>query len=129
MADERFSESSPTKDLAKDPLLPAKIIYGLYAVGFFLPLLTLGGVIYAYITRGGDAVLDSHLTFQIRTFWVGLVVSIIGGLLAFVVIGYVLLLACVIWVLARLISGFLLTNKGKAIPDPTTLAFTVKEAA
>ncbi|WP_424975202.1 DUF4870 family protein [Dinoroseobacter sp. S124A] len=100
---------------SKDPLLPVKIVYGLYAVGYFVGLTSLAGLIYAYITRGSDPVADSHFTFQIRTFWIGLGLAIVAVVLLAVGIGFFVWLFLVVWGLTRVISGFVLANDGRPI--------------
>jgi len=103
---------------------PARIIYILFGLGFFLPILTVAGVIYGYISRGKSSALDSHIRFQLRTFWIGLAMVIIGGILAFVVVGYLVLLVWFLWTVIRVISGFLLAGKGRSVQNPGGLGFT-----
>ncbi|MEM1078610.1 MAG: hypothetical protein AAGI09_08800 [Pseudomonadota bacterium] len=99
-----------------DPLMPAKIIYGLYAVGYFIALTSLAGVIYAYLSRGKSPLLDSHLTFQIRTFWIGFAIAIVAMITTFAFgIGFLLFIFLLVWGLTRVISGFVLANDGKPI--------------
>ncbi|PZQ48797.1 MAG: hypothetical protein DI556_13360 [Rhodovulum sulfidophilum] len=95
---------------AASRLMPAKIVYGLYVLGYFLGgIPTLGGLIYAYLARGKDADLDSHLTLQIRTFWISLLVGLVGIVLFFAFgLGVLVLIALTVWNLTRVISGFVL---------------------
>lgn len=96
-------------------LMPAKIIYGLYAVGYLVALTTLAGVVYAYLSRGKNAVLDTHLRFQIRTFWISLLLAVIGMVTMLVGIGFLVWAFLAVWGLIRVVSGFLLANDGKPI--------------
>ncbi|MBU2185401.1 MAG: hypothetical protein ABGX10_03590 [Paracoccus sp. (in: a-proteobacteria)] len=96
-------------------LMPAKIIYGLYAVGYLVALTTLAGVVYAYMSRGKNAVLDTHLRFQIRTFWISLLLAVIGMVTMMVGIGFLVWAFLAVWGLIRVVSGFLLANDGKPI--------------
>ncbi|MDD9718420.1 hypothetical protein PVW48_16780 [Dinoroseobacter sp. PD6] len=108
----------PPAPTPKDPMLPVKIIYGLYAVGYFVGLTSLAGLIYAYITRGSgdsDPVADSHLTFQIRTFWIGFGIALVALATMVVGIGLLIWLFLVVWGLTRVISGFVLCNDGRPI--------------
>lgn len=100
---------------ATNDLMPAKIIYGLYAVGYLVALTTLAGVVYAYLSRGQNAVLDTHLRFQIRTFWISLLLAVIGMLTMMVGIGFLVWAFLAVWGLIRVVSGFLLANDGKPI--------------
>lgn len=96
-------------------LMPAKIIYGLYAVGYLVALTTLAGVVYAYLSRGQNAVLDTHLRFQIRTFWISLLLAVIGMVTMMIGIGFLVWAFLAVWGLIRVVSGFLLANDGKPI--------------
>ncbi len=100
---------------------PAKIVYILYLVGIVFQLLPLVGVVVAYVYRG-DAPpwLKGHYTFQIRTFWIGLVVSIIGGITTAVGIGFLILLALLIWWAVRSIVGWMALSEGRALANPET---------
>ena len=51
----------------------ALIIYILYFVGYFVGYHGQSvGVIIAHVQKGsGNAMLESHYDFQIRTFWIG----------------------------------------------------------
>jgi uncharacterized membrane protein len=95
--------------------MPAKIIYGLYAAGYFVGITSLAGVIYAYISRGKDPIVDTHLTFQIRTFWISILIGLIALVTIFIGVGVFVWLFLLVWGLTRIISGFLLANDGKPI--------------
>ena len=96
-------------------LMPAKVVYGLYAVGYLVAVTTLAGVIYAYMSRGQDAVLDSHLRFQIRTFWISLLIGLLAMITMMIGIGFLIWGFLAVWGLIRVVSGFLLANDGKPI--------------
>ena len=96
-------------------LMPAKLIYGLFALGYFVGITTLAGVVFAYLSRGKSEVLDSHLRFQIRTFWLSLLIAVIGFITLFIGVGMIILMFLVVWGFVRLISGFLLANDGKPV--------------
>ncbi|MEO1001022.1 MAG: hypothetical protein AAFW69_10555 [Pseudomonadota bacterium] len=98
-----------------DPLLTPKIVYGLFAVGYFVVLTTIVGVIIAYFSRGKDGVADSHLNHLIETFWISLIVGIIGVALTFFGIGFLVLLALAVWGLIRVITGVMLILDGKPV--------------
>jgi uncharacterized membrane protein len=106
-----------TQDLStpKNDLMPAKVIYGLYAVGYIVAVTSIAGVVYAYMSRGKSEVLDTHLRFQIRTFWLSLLLAVLGMLTMIIGIGFLIWGFLAIWGLIRVISGFLLANDGKPI--------------
>ncbi len=97
----------------------AKLIYVLYLAGFVTGGITsLIGVVMAYMARGdADAMLQSHYTWQIRTFWIALVGSIVGGLLTLVLIGFLVLLALAVWLIVRCVKGFQQLDKGEPIEN------------
>ena len=101
-----------------------QVIYVLYLVGFVVAITSLVAVVMAYISRGkGDAWLDSHYTYQIRTFWIGLLYGLIGAVLAFVFIGFLVWLALVVWVVVRCIKGLQAASRREPIADPNTWMF------
>lgn len=101
-----------------------QIIYVLYLVGFVVAITSLVAVVMAYISRGkGEAWLDTHYTYQIRTFWIGLLYGLIGAVLAVVFVGFLVWLAVVIWVVVRCIKGLQAASRREAIPDPNTWMF------
>ncbi|WP_372802829.1 DUF4870 family protein [Paracoccus seriniphilus] len=106
---------TPTLGKAQPDLMPAKIVYGLYAIGYLVAVTTLAGVVYAYLSRGKDPVLDSHLTFQIRTFWISLGIAVLALITTVIGIGLLIWLFLAVWGVLRVLSGFLLAHDGKPI--------------
>ncbi len=98
-----------------NPLQPAIIIYVLLGLGIFVPFTALAGVVYAYVERGKDAILDSHLSFQIRTFWWGFAWIIVGFVFAFVLIGFLIWAIWVVWLAVRIITGIQLAQRQQPI--------------
>ena len=102
----------------------ALIIYILYLVAFVVGITALIGVIMAYLQKDkAPAWVQSHYQFQIRTFWMVLVASIISGLLTMVVIGIFLLIAVAIWYIIRCVKGIMWLQAGEPVPDPTSWIF------
>lgn len=103
----------------------ALIVYVLYFVGYFSALIpSVVGVIIAHVQKGsGNAMLDSHYDFQIRTFWIGLVYAIVGWLLIVVLVGFLILAWAFIWSLIRNIKGILALNENRPIANPTSWMF------
>ena len=102
----------------------AKIVYILYLVGIIFGITGIVGVVMAYINRS-DAPewLRSHYQFQIRTFWIGALYMLIGVILAFVIIGYLVLLFWVIWLIVRCVKGMKSLDQKEAHPNPTGWMF------
>jgi len=94
------------------------VVYLLQALGFIVGITWIVAVIMNYVKR--DEVrgtwLESHFRWQIRTFWWGLLWSVVGGVLLLVLVGYLVLVATAIWVIYRIVKGWLYLNDGKPLP-------------
>lgn len=102
----------------------ANLIYILYLIGIAIGLTALVGVIMAYLGRGrGSAMLDSHYTHQIHIFWKALLYSILGVVLSPVLIGYLILVATVIWYVVRCVKGMQALAASQPVEDPTRWSF------
>ncbi|MGN6286615.1 MAG: DUF4870 family protein [Afipia sp.] len=113
---------------ASQPALSAKslvlTVYILYAIGFFTGLTALIGVIIAHVKAStADEVSRSHFRFQIRTFWVGLLLLLTGSFLLYFVVGIPILLLWLVWTIVRIIKGLVVLNDGRPIANPTSWLF------
>lgn len=101
-----------------------QLIYIFYLLGFVVAITHLIAVVMAYVSRGkGEAWLDTHYTYQIRTFWIGLLYGIISAVLMLVFIGFVMMALVAVWVVLRCIKGLQAASRREPIPDPTTWMF------
>jgi uncharacterized membrane protein len=133
MADYPAAASTNSTTESRQPpatgALVAYILFGIAAlVGFaghgFLSLVGIVGVVVAYVSRGDlrGTWAESHLTWLIRTFWWSLLWNVIGGVvvLGTLFLGYsiawVIWVATAIWVIYRVVRGFLLFNDRRPIP-------------
>ena len=95
----------------------ATVVYVLQAVGLLLPVSLIVGVIIDYVklpdTSGNW--IESHFRWQIRTFWVVLVLVIVGVLTFLLVVGYFVLIGTCIWLIYRIIKGWLFLNDRKPL--------------
>ncbi len=91
------------------------VTYILYALSAFIGFSALVAIIINYIKREDTAgtIYASHFTWQIRTFWWSLLWALIGFATLIVGIGFVVLIADSIWVIYRIVKGFLNWNDGK----------------
>lgn len=94
------------------------VVYILYAVSWFVGITALVAIIINYVKRGDVAgtLYESHFTWQIRTFWWGLLWAVLGGVTLMVGVGFVILLAAFVWTVYRLVKGFLYWNDRKPLP-------------
>lgn len=115
---------TPQPTPAADPLFTSQrqlviILYALYAAALFLggiPAIVAVIIHYLKRTEVTNPMLTSHMTWQIRTFWIGLALTIIGFLTTFLLIGFVILFASVIWYIYRIVRGLLAVLDNKAMP-------------
>lgn len=93
------------------------VVYVLQALSFVIGLSFIAAVIVNYVKQSEveGTWLESHFLWQIRTFWYSVLWSIIGFVLVFVLVGYLVLLADAIWVLYRIIKGWMNLSEGKAM--------------
>ena len=121
--------SMPSPDPGPQPLVSnsqlALIVYILYLAGYLTGGLTsVIGVIVAHVQVGNaDPLLASHYRFQIRTFWIGLLYIVVGCILVWVLIGFLVLLWWFVWSLVRNIKGILALNENRPIADPGSWLF------
>ncbi|WP_096085274.1 DUF4870 family protein [Agaribacterium haliotis] len=101
-----------------------KLVYILYLVGILLGFTGIIGVIIAYINKS-DAPewIQSHYRFQIRTFWIGLLYSVIAMILTTVIVGFFVLVFVLIWLIIRCVKGMKYLDKGEAYPEPSSWMF------
>lgn len=100
------------------------IVYALYLANLAVPFTALVAVIMAYINKSDENnFLQSHYQFQIRTFWIGLLYLIIGGILTLILIGWFILLFYVVWLIIRCVKGLKYLNSQQPIPNPTSWMF------
>ena len=95
------------------------IAYGLYAASFLVGITSIVAIILNYVKRGDMAgtFLESHFNWQIRTFWISLIVAIIGVVLMLVLIGWLVLVADMVWVIYRLVIGAVKLNENQPIVE------------
>ncbi|MGB0723143.1 MAG: DUF4870 family protein [Gammaproteobacteria bacterium] len=94
------------------------ILYGLQALGLVVGLTFLVALVLAYLRREeiGDERLRSHLSWQISTFWWGLLWNLVAGLTVWLFgLGVVLGALVWLWVLYRVVRGLLRLNAGSDI--------------
>ncbi|CAG0971203.1 hypothetical protein BURK1_01233 [Burkholderiales bacterium] len=130
----------PASPAAQPPMTATLVVYALYAFAAiggvissglvqFAPLVALAGivgVIIAYVKRSEarGTWVASHLDWLIRTFWWSLlwslIVGAVGVVLMLVLVGFVLLplgLAAVsIWVIYRVVRGYLAFRDSQPLP-------------
>ena len=116
----------------------AHVLYGLHGFSALMGVLSSAFIVTAFMTgwpsiiaviinyvKRGDArgtYLDSHFGWQLRTFWYALLWVLISLLLIVTVIGipfaWILVLLVGLWVLYRIIRGWIALAEGRPMPLP-----------
>lgn len=100
----------------------ALIVYILYFVGFATGITAAAGVVLAHMNASdADETYRTHFVYQIRTFWFGLLTLIVGTILTFVLIGYLVFAWFAVWTLVRCIKGVMRLTNDQPIEDPNAL--------
>lgn len=91
------------------------VIYGLHALSFLFGITSLVAVIINYAKRADVAGtwLESHFRWQIRTFWWGLLWTVVGFLSSYLIVGYLILVVAAIWYIYRIIKGWIRLNDNR----------------
>ncbi|KAA1176244.1 hypothetical protein FWJ25_03680 [Marinobacter salinexigens] len=119
MADQDYIPANPDpmaqrSDYARNL---AVAVYILQALSFFVGGITgLIGVIINYVKLDDvrNTWIERHFRWQIRTFWIGLLWTVIGIVTTPLIIGWFFLLGISIWIIYRIVKGALALNEGKA---------------
>ena len=95
----------------------ATVVYALQAAGFFVGLTWIVAVVINYVKRDDvrGTWLESHFSWQIRTFWWGLRWAVVGGILVLVVVGFAVLFADAVWIIYRIVKGWLSLSENKTV--------------
>jgi uncharacterized membrane protein len=79
------------------------------------------GLILAYVARdSAPAWLQSHYTYLIRTFWMGLLYFVIALVLCALLIGFALLPLVFLWFVVRCAVGLMRLFRSEPVPHPET---------
>jgi uncharacterized membrane protein len=126
-----MSESSTPRPGGSSPISTnpgesgnANLIYILYLAGIVVGVTAIVGVVMAYMAKDqAPDWLRSHYRNQIHIFWKGLLYMVIGFVLMFVLIGFLVALAALIWYIVRVVKGMQTLAKGEPYPNPDSWAF------
>lgn len=128
-------ETSHDADPAPSLVTIAHVVYGLHALSLLIGITTAASIIGAFVfglpsiiavvlnyLKRGEArgtFLASHFRWQIRTFWFGLFWCLLGGLFFITLIGIpiavMIFIAAGIWVIYRVLRGWLALKERKAL--------------
>ncbi len=98
-----------------------QLVYILYLVSLAMGFTLIVGMVFAYMNRDKtEGWIETHYTYAIRTFWMGVLYSIICSILVFVGIGLILMFVAVVWFVIRCIKGLQAVVRGEPIDNPQT---------
>lgn len=123
---------------AQDLITLTHVIYGLHAFSVLTGLTSAAFIVTAFLSGWPSIIaviinyvkrdsvrgtfLDSHFSWQIRTFWWSLLWVVIAGVMIATIVGVVvglpLLLLLGLWVIYRIARGWIALANGKAMPLP-----------
>jgi len=132
------SSETTVRDPSEGLITLTHVIYALHAFSAFTGLLSAAFILTAFLTGWPSIIavvlnyakrskvrgtwLDSHFGWQIRTFWYALLWVVIAGLAFLTVIGipfaWLLVVLLGIWVLYRIIRGWIALANGRPMPLP-----------
>ena len=94
-----------------------QVVYALQALSFLWGVTAIIGVVINYVKRDDvrGTLLENHFNWQIRTFWWGLLWGVIGFALIFVFVGFFILFAAWVWMIYRVVKGWLKLNENKPV--------------
>lgn len=96
------------------------IVYALYAASLVFGVTCLVAIIINYVKRDDvkGTWLESHFRWQIRTFWFGLLLVVLGVLTYVIIIGWLILAFACVWFIYRIVKGWLNLNENKPMYPP-----------
>ncbi|HUX89595.1 MAG TPA: hypothetical protein VMV48_02750 [Gallionellaceae bacterium] len=115
MTDEFMTHSDEKMESLKKITM---VVYALYAFSYFAGITAIIGIVINYIKleEVAGTWLESHFRWQIRTFWFGLLWAVIGVLTVFILIGFAILFVNGVWIIYRVVKGWLYFNDNKPMP-------------
>jgi uncharacterized membrane protein len=129
--------SAPSGLVPREGLITlTHVIYALHAFSALTGLLSSALIVTAFLSGWPSIIavilnyvkrsevrgtwLDSHFSWQIRTFWFALLWLVVGAVLFITVIGipfaFVLWFITGLWVLYRIVRGWMALNSQRALP-------------
>ncbi|MDP2734227.1 MAG: hypothetical protein Q8O63_14165 [Hoeflea sp.] len=96
-----------------------QVIYILYLASFFIGISGIVGIVLAHLNRGkSEPWLETHYTWVIRTFWIGVLGALVSAVLFVVIIGMLTMLLVAIWIIVRTVIGLQKLGRNEPIDNP-----------
>jgi uncharacterized membrane protein len=115
-----MTDSLPNSDDKLDSLKTlTTVIYGLYALSIFAGISAVVAIVLNYIKidEAKGTWLESHFSWQIRTFWWSVVWAVVGFVtFPLLFLGVIVWGVAFVWFVYRIAKGWLNLNDGKPMP-------------
>ena len=125
MSQQPLSDMPPTDVAAPDPgerTIVGHVVYTMYALAFLTGFTALVGVVVAYLNR--DAVrgtwLESHMIWQIRSFWYALAIQAIGWVTTLILIGWLIVPLGGLFFIWRIAKGWVRLANRRPVENPSS---------
>jgi len=94
------------------------VIYGLYALSLIFGVTAIIAIVLNYIKidEAKGTWLESHFSWQIRTFWWSVAWIVVGAITWIILIGWVVWGVAYVWFIYRIAKGWLNLNDNKPMP-------------
>lgn len=95
------------------------VTYICYLISIVFGITAILGVVIAYLQRGevSGTWRESHYTWLIRTFWMGILFMAVSITLMVVGIGVLLAFATLVWFIIRLVKGWMRYSKEQPVEN------------
>jgi uncharacterized membrane protein len=111
-----MDSTSPPVDPGRAKRL-ARLVYALQAASFLVGITYFVAVFINYLKwpEVDGTWVDSHFRWQVMTFWYSLLWTVVGWLTSFVFIGYAILFANALWIVYRIVTGWLALSENRPL--------------
>lgn len=119
-------DPSDRQDAAMDDNRMLHLVYGLYALTFVFTVTAIAGVVVAYMQRNKpmSELQQTHIVWQIRTFWISFLAWAVAFIMIFVfgwLGAFVLMLVPGIFFIYRVAKGWYLLYDKRPIDAPEAI--------
>ncbi|MBX3717414.1 MAG: hypothetical protein KF738_15560 [Burkholderiales bacterium] len=113
-----MTTTEPDKSVSDKSL--TSLIYLFYALSLVLGVTALVAIVMNYVKRDDvqGTWLESHFRWQIRTFWFSLLWGLLGVITFLLIVGWLILIADLLWFIYRIVKGWIRLNDGKPMYAP-----------
>ena len=110
-----MSQQTATPAIDADQKTLVVVAYVLLILGIVNGLTALVAVIIAHVKRGSSAgtIWQSHYDNMILVFWLSLLLFVVGSVLIWILVGFVVLGVLAVWYLYRTIKGLILASESR----------------